>query len=363
MFKPEYTLTPQITNHLMKIEAYKQAIVDLPMTARIQKSLRETARLQSIHYSTQIEGNRLTLAEAEQVIKKNAHFPGRERDEKEVIGYYRALDEIKAIVNRSKGVKENTIQRLHGLVMAGSEKKITATPYRDGQNVIRDSESGAIVYMPPEAKDVPFLMKDLANWINTSIKEELPCPLIAGISHYQFATIHPYYDGNGRTARLLTTLIMHIGGYGLKGFYSLDEYYAKNLRNYYHALDVGTSHNYYMGRAEADITNWIDYFCKGTKVSFEKIVSYAKEAALKGESDQSQSLRSLDTRQRKVLDLFYKSDWITSHDVAELFGLQPRTARETCQKWSESGFFVILDESKKNRKYGLSESVKKLVRS
>ena len=91
--------------------------------------------------------------------------------------------------------------------------------------------------MPPEAKDVPRLMADMVAWIKDSNAQGLPCPIRAGIAHYQFATIHPYYDGNGRTARLLTTLILHLGGYDLKGLYSLEEYYARNLGAYYEALD------------------------------------------------------------------------------------------------------------------------------
>ena len=94
---------------------------------------------------------------------------------------------------------------------------------------------------------------------------------VAGIAHYQFATIHPYYDGNGRTARLLTTLILHLGGYDLKGLYSLEEYYARNLGAYYEALAIGSSHNYYQGRAEADITPWLEYFCEGVAESFENV--------------------------------------------------------------------------------------------
>ena len=82
--------------------------------------------------------------------------------------------------------------------------------------------------------------------------------------------IHPYYDGNGRTARLLTTLILHLGGYDLKGLYSLEEYYARNLGAYYEAISIGESHNYYMGRAEADVTKWIEYFVEGMAVAFEK---------------------------------------------------------------------------------------------
>ena len=109
--------------------------------------------------------------------------------------------------------------------------------------------------MPPEAKTVPGLMADLVAWINRQLHEgELPVPLIAALAHYQFATIHPYYDGNGRTARLLANLILHQAGYGLKGIYSLDEYYARQLTGYYEALTVGPPDNYHLGRAEADVT-------------------------------------------------------------------------------------------------------------
>ena len=82
---------------------------------------------------------------------------------------------------------------------------------------------------------------------NDAITEgEIPIPIIAAIAHYQFATIHPYYGGNGRTARILTTLILHMNGYALKGIYALEEYYAVNLPAYYNALTVVDSHNYYM---------------------------------------------------------------------------------------------------------------------
>src|SRR6202047_842064 len=112
-------------------------------------------------------------------------------------------------------------------------------------------------------------MTELIQWANR--KDDLPVPIKAAIAHYQFATIHPYYDGNGRTARLLTTLILHLGGYGLKGLYSLEEYYARYHGCYYEALSIGPSHNYYEGRASADITKWVEYFCAGMADSFESV--------------------------------------------------------------------------------------------
>ena len=205
----------------MRIEAIREEFHGLPITPMVLASLRETARLASVHYSTQIEGNRLTQEEVVEVIKQGKFIPGRERDVKEVAGYYVAQEEVEKLVAQKSKLSQTSIKKLHALVMGGGTKKVTPTPYRDGQNVIRDSLTGAIVYMPPEAKDVPVLMHDLMNWINDTQQTDFPYPLIAAMAHYQFATIHPYYDGNGRTARLLTTLILHKGDYDLKGIYLL----------------------------------------------------------------------------------------------------------------------------------------------
>jgi Fic family protein len=238
-----------------------------------------------------IEGNRLTQEQVVQVIADGQHFPGRERDQDEVKGYYAALDEVERLAKQGGPLTESAVRGLHGLVMRAGKARARAMPYRDGQNVIRDSRSRGIVYMPPEAKDLPALMSQLVHWINQ--KDELPVPIKAAIAHYQYATIHPYYDGNGRTARLLTTLILHLGGYGLKGLYALEEYYAQNLQDYYEALTIEPSHNYYMGRAASDITKWILYFVAGMAASFQKVETQTRREAEKGGVDQSKALRNL----------------------------------------------------------------------
>jgi Fic family protein len=210
--------------------------------------------------------------------------------------------------------------------------------------------------MPPESKDVPQLMADLVDWINQSASQnELPAPLIAGLAHYQFATIHPYYDGNGRTARLLTTLILHKSGYGLKGIYSLDEHYAKNLDDYYAALNVGASHNYYEGRAEADLTDFLNYFCDGMAEAFTAVEAQARQAAQRGAADQSRLLNQLDPRQKRLLILFKKHDSVTTAQIAKQLKLSPRTVRPLCRKWVEDGFLSLDDPSRKNRAYRLGQ--------
>lgn len=359
-FNPLYTITPAIAKSLMRIEAAKGKVSLLPVTPTVLASLRETAKLYTTHYSTMIEGNQLRPDEIKEVIQLQGHFPGRERDEDEVKGYYASLAQLEQYASQSHPLSEKIIQTLHTLVMSDGRTRIRPTPYREGQNVIKDSSTGTIVYMPPEAKDVPRLMRNLVSWIKEN--EDLPCPLVAGIAHYQFATIHPYYDGNGRTSRLLTTLILHLGGYDLKGLYSLEEYYAKNLLGYYRAISIGPSHNYYLGRAESDITTWVDYFTQGMAFAFEKVVAQMIASHTKGENDHSQLLRTLDPKQRKALELFKGYEVLRAKQIGDLFGFQPRTNAALCKKWVEEGFLEIVDASNKARKYKLAEPYASMLR-
>ncbi|MBE9548381.1 MAG: Fic family protein [Proteobacteria bacterium] len=360
-FSPKFQITPALTQILMDIEASRQAVSTLPMTVQLLESLRESARLTATHYSTQIEGNRLTQEQVGEVLHGGT-FPNRERDEREVRNYYQALDYVDRLIKDGDVViSENNIKTIHGLVMEGIDKP---TSYRDGQNVIKDGSSGNIVYMPPEAKDVPKLMVNMMAWINTQREQgTFPVPIIAAIAHYQFATIHPYYDGNGRTARLLTNIILHKSGYGLKGIYSLEEYYARNLQAYYDALSIGDSHNYYYGRAEADITKWIVYFCEGMADAFAQVRLKASEAAKQAgqEEDQSSLLRELDQRQKQALSLFRESRFVTTRQLADLLKIHPRSTLNLCKKWIEEGFLIQHGTSNKTRKYELATKWIKLL--
>jgi Fic family protein len=159
----------------------------------------------------------------------------------------------------------------------------------------------------------------------------------------------------------LTTLILHLGRYDLKGLYALEEYYARNLKAYYDALTIGPSHNYYLGRAEADITKWIAYFIEGMATAFEKVRDQALREAERGSKDQSKLLRSLDAKQRRAVTLFQKSREIAAKDVAELFGYRPRTASLLCQRWVENGFLETTDPAKKSRRYKLCDTYAAII--
>lgn len=183
-FEPKYQINTTIVNNLLEIERVKEGIKSLPINPKLLNSLRETAKLFTIHYSTQIEGNRLSKEDVKELIgnKKVISNTGRVRDEKEIKGYYVALDYIEKLAKSQSSIIEDDIKHIHALVTGGGSIKVKISEYREGQNVITDSATGTIVYMPPEAKDVKELMKEFVAWINTA--KDIPIPIVASIIHY-----------------------------------------------------------------------------------------------------------------------------------------------------------------------------------
>lgn len=359
MFEPRFSLTPKTAKALMAIEADRQIVATLPLTATMLASLRRTARLLSTHFSTQIEGNKLSPTQVQAVVEGEGNFPGRERDEAEVRHYFAALVYVETLGRDPSQITENEIRTIHGLVMTGKPKP---TPFRKAQNVIRDARDGRIVYLPPEAKDIRPLIRDLVSWVNKTLKAaEQPAPVVAALAHYQFATIHPYLDGNGRAARLLTTLILHRSGYGLKGIYCLEEYYAANLEAYYAGLNVGESHNYYIGRAEGDVTPFVEYFCVGMADVFAHVRARAEQGGRQREIDQSPLLRALTPQQRQVLSLFLRMRVVASKDIAGFFQCSARSASTLCAQWVKFGFLMVENSSTKARSYRLAEEYEGLI--
>ncbi len=354
----KFKITPTIVRYLQSIERIRERVKLTILPPAIAEILRFQAHIRSTHYSTRIEGNRLTLRETEQVVQQGKLFYGRERDVSEVERYYKALQQMEMWVEKGQEITEERIRKLHAILYSGRRTK--PTQYRDGQNVIRSS-TGGIVYMPPEAKDVPSLMKELLQWIKRASKD-YPIPIVAGIAHYQFETIHPFFDGNGRTGRMLTTWILYQGGYDLGKFYALEEFYATDLESYYDALMTHPHHNYYFGRHESEITSWLDYFLRGMAFIFERVGERIQEETVTKTDPQILSLlRPLDHRARRVLGLFNMQDLIQTSDVANLLGISERQTRDLLKGWVADGWLETANPSKRGRKYRLVEEYRVLV--
>lgn len=358
-FNPQYTITPEIALALTRIETSRCAVEYLPVSVGLLHGLRQSARLKSTHYSTRIEGNPLSQEAVEQAVVAGKVGQGRQQDE--VLFYYRAQDLVETLAQATTPLKESDIQRLHGIAYHGRQR---GTPYRTEQNVIRHA-GGGIVYLPPEPQDVPILMKELVRWIKLKTQgpvDRLPVPIVAALVHYQIATIHPYIDGNGRLARLLATLILHKHGYGMNGIYALEEYYWETRAAYYAALEIGPSHNYYLGRAKADVTPFVTYFIEGMAQACNQVREQLERIGETGVPDQRAVLRELSNEQRQILTLFANQAEVTARDIGGFFGVKPQRARQICREWVRQGFLVVANASDRRRSYRLAAHLDALVK-
>ena len=359
-WEPRWSYNDRIARSLMDIAMASAAVEQHAWSPVIEEEIRFRARLRSTHFSTRIEGNRLTLAEAERVVRnRRVQFAGRQRDVREVDNYWHAMLQVETWAKNKSPITEEMIRKLHAIVEKGPRRR--PSDYRTQQNVISDSESGGIVYMPPEAKDVPSLMADLVEWIREAERSDVPPPIIAGLAHYQFVTIHPFMDGNGRTARLLATLVLHRGGLGLRGFFSLEEYHARDIATYYDRLQTHEHHNYYEGREHVDLTQWVEYFMGAVARVFTIAQEEAIRASQRGIPTEPDPIRDLDARARRVLTLFAKADSIRATDVQGILPISDRAVRTHLAQWVDMGLLVVQDTSNRGRKYGLSEVYRKYI--
>ncbi len=359
MYKPIYTITGKIIAALLQIETAKQSINNL-ITQHPELIIdSDRMKLAYAHYSSRIGGNQLSYQETSQVIFHGETTPGTKRERQDVVSLYEAINFAESIAKHHTTLTESLIADLHHRLCGDEQSTLKIGAYRGGQNILMARDSEKTIYLPPKAKIVTKLMSDLIAWLAQSRSDNLVCPLRACIAHYQLTTIHPYYQGNGRLARLLSLIILNQGGYFAHNLYCLDEYFAQDKQGYYSALDVGESNNYDLGRANADITDFVEYFCNKLALAISKAEQNLRSQA--ANKDPAELYRALNEKQRRTLALFQDNLYITAPQVANLFNVKPRTARDWCQQWVNRGLLEISDPSNKARCYRLGERYQKLI--
>lgn len=187
-YTPAFKASSKIVKHLTSIEKAKEIIDNLHLPFDIELKFRKDAFFKSTHYSTKIEGNALTMAQTRKLLA-GQDIIARERDKREVLNYYDCLEFISKSAKSKRKFNDKFIKKIHSINLKSILKGKLKGHYREAQNVIIDSATRKITYMPPEAKDVGFLMKNFIAWLNR--EKDIHPILKAGIAHYQLATIHP----------------------------------------------------------------------------------------------------------------------------------------------------------------------------
>jgi Fic family protein len=357
---PKFNITLTMSTNLMKIQESATLISQLPLPTHILKQLKHDSMVETIIYSTKIEGNLLEEKRKREVMFKKSNS----KDEQEVYNLWKGIEFLEDCEHRKLPITEDIIKKLHAIInVITSGRRPKLSLYRTVQNKVGDQITDKIVYLPPDPQDVPTLMEDLVAWVNSPENINIPAPIRAGIFLYQFLTIHPYMDGNGRTGRALATYILRFGGLGLNGLFVLEKYYDRNLKGYYDNLQMGLHHNYYFGRNTADLTPWLDFFISGLAQVFQEAARIVKEKNAEFTKIEPKLLRSLDIYQRPVFaQLAFKNNYLTTSDLQKLTGFADRTVRDKVKKWIADGFIEPLDQNAQRiRAIKLSPKYQKLA--
>lgn len=343
MYNPRYTITNTMAQNLMKIQKASLLVESLPLPASILETLRKNSREQTVILSTKIEGNTLD----EQAKKEAIYRQSSSNEEQEVYNLMKAIEYLDECEERQLPITEEFIKKLHAIIrVINHGRRPRLSEYRTEQNQV-GKRNESYWYLPPEPEDVPRLMEDLVAWINSPSAQEVPAPIKAGVVMWQFLTIHPYMDGNGRTARMLATYILRMGGLGLKGLFVLETFYDRNLREYYKNLQMGLHHNYYFGRNDCDITPWLEFFVAGLAEVFGEAAELVEEKSREYTAVEPELIRALDPHQRIVFSqLAFRYNWASISDLQRWLNLSDRTIRDKVKRWIKEGFLMPRDKER-----------------
>jgi Fic family protein len=176
-------------------------------------------------------------------------------------------------------------------------------------------------------------MKDLVFWIQESVKLDIHPIIVAGIVHQELAAIHPFSDGNGRTARALATLVLYERGYDFRRLFALEDYYNKDRSKYYEAINIGQNYE----ERKVDFTFWLEYFVKGFKEEIDDVKKKVTSLSLKKIDLKIQSQIYLEKDQMQILDFIDQVGRIAVRDVVDILRCPKRTAQFHLQRLKKLG--------------------------
>jgi Fic family protein len=231
--------------------------------------LERQAKLEEAVSSIGVEGTVVSFEQAKAITTGARDVKIGEKERREFESYYRTLEFIKEYVDSSLSI--GFLLKIHEHITTGDSKALPGK-IRVEQNAVK--RGGKIIYIPPPTSQVGFLLDEFIKWFNRVAEDKKFSPIIAGaICHFWFVWIHPFADGNGRVARILTTLLLFKKrSEGIK-YFALSDYYNKNQEQYYEALKTTNkcdsskpSMNF-----SADISPWLTFFVESFLKQVEKI--------------------------------------------------------------------------------------------
>ncbi len=300
--------------------------------------------------SSRIEGTRTEMEEA--LLNDDEIQPEKREDWKEVQNYIEAMNysisKLKTMPVSTRLLKES-----HRILMQGVRGK-TKTPgeFRTSQNWIGGATISDAVFIPPSHTEVNELMGDLENFLHNE-NINVPPLIKAAISHYQFETIHPFLDGNGRIGRLLITLQMVGAGVLSKPTLYLSDYFEKHRTLYYDNLNVV--------RIKNELTQWIKFFLvavietsKRGRETFQGILKLKERI----DNEKIVKLGRKIPKAKQLMHKLYGNPILSSNDVVEFLKVTPATANSLIQDFMNLGILTEITGGRRYRLFSFEEYMK-----
>ncbi len=349
--------SPEVNSLLIRAQVLNETVRDLPILPDLASSIEPDIMYSSISGTAAIEGNPIPeedirrLAAGEDLDK----YTLKDKQEiKNLISAYDLLSNVRFPSN-SGTLSEELIQKFHEFITFNIPDKCNKPgKYRDGLVYVGDKAHGG-VYIPPKIiEDVRDLMKIFIDWINSDLVMELSPFIRASLAHYYFCIIHPFGDGNGRTARLIEAFILESAGikYAPR---ELSNYYYRNMDDYYIAFSKSI-------RKKKDPTPFLTFTLQGVVSSLtdikDSIIRFIRVFVLKDFYNDLRRRKAITSRQYDLLTLLLENPTtFTLKDLnqralfkALYLRVTVQTARRDLSKLSETGFL----EKTENGEYSLN---------
>ncbi|OGE26116.1 hypothetical protein A3C26_00165 [Candidatus Daviesbacteria bacterium RIFCSPHIGHO2_02_FULL_39_12] len=323
MFIPKYTITNKILKNVGIVEAAREVIMNAPLVPAWEAKFRKEAIERTIHHGTHLEGNPLSEDQVKDILD-GQEVTARDRDVQEIINYRNVLKFIDAVQTQigSSNAYNFTIETMLEIHRLTTEKILSSESsgkFRVRQVVIKNTKTDQISYTPPPAVEVPFLIEDLVNWINSDEARQIHPVLKAGIIHYEIARIHPFVDGNGRVSRAVATLVMFLDSYDIRKFFSFEEYFDENPMQYYLTLQA-VSNQLVLDTHERDLTPWLEYFIEGVAIELNKVKEKVQRISVDVRvKDKLGEQVMLNERQMAIMEFLHRYKSMQNKDFRKIF--------------------------------------------
>lgn len=305
-----FQYSSEIVRLLAEISSIQGEINGQTISFEKAQEITTLSQSESAHYSTRIEGNKLTLKQVTTALESQKKTKSS-RDLKEVVNYAKTR---RFIFQSSVKLSEKNILSSHSMLLKGIVLASMIGRYRKQQNAIRDSQTSGLVYLPPEWTDVPEQMSSLIQ-ICTLPNNKSEAMIISGIFHFHFESIHPFMDGNGRLGRLWANNILKSSNMNFVEYAALEKFHEMNRGEYYSRLHSLQGDLFYNISPNLDLTSWLEYWLAGLHFTAQE----ALERLSKRRTTQDEIF--LDSRIRYAMSLFKKHKKLSADQYQTITGM------------------------------------------